>query len=822
VDSFGDNLRQILRRLRRAPMFTAVTLITLAAGIGANTAVFSVLEGVLLKPLPYPRPGELVGVWHTAQAFHNTEVNMAPSNYFIYREQNRTLEDVGLYNGDSVSVTGLAEPEQVRALDVTDSTLPILGIAPMLGRLSDRADATPGRPDTIILTYGYWTRKFSGDRSVVGRTITVDAKPRQIIGVMPKQFHFLDWQDPELILPLQFDRNKTTLGQFSFEGVARLKPGMTIADANRDVARMIPIVWDSFAAPPGFSVELFKHAKVIPNLRPLSQDVVGDVGKFLWVLMGSIGVVLLIACANVANLLLVRVEGRQQELAIRAALGASRRRLAGELFFESIVLGLLGSVLGLALAWAAVRVLVSLGPTGLPRLHDIRIDRTVLIFNLAVSLIASLLFGSIPVLKYAGARMGTGLREGGRTLSQSRERHRARNTLVVVQVGLAVVLLICSGLMIRTFRALTQVNAGFTDAAEVQTFHLTIPEAQVSDKEQAIRMQEAILRKLEPIAGVSSAAFANSVPMDNNQWGDPVYASDRSYSEGELPLRRLKFVSPGFFHTSGIPMVAGRDFTWTDIYEKIPVAIVSENFARDYWQNPASALGKQIRVSSKDDWRQIVGVVGDVHDDGLSQDAPKIAYWPTFMRNFESNPIDIRRSLIFAIRSPRAGSESLMKEVRQAVWSVNANLPLADVRTLDYFYSKSIARTSFTLVMLAIAGGMALLLGTVGLYGVIAYSVTQRTREIGIRIAVGAQQGELVGMFVRQGLLLAGVGVGCGIVVAVGAMRLLSSLLFHVKPVDLLTYFLVCVGLIVTCALASYLPSRAATTVDPVEALRAE
>ena len=803
-------------------MFTTVTLITLAAGVGANTAVFSVLEGVLLKPLPYPHSAELVGVWHKAEEFHDTDVNMAPSNYFIYREQNRTLEDIGLYNPDSVSVTGLAEPEQVRAIDVTDGTLPILGVPPMLGRVFERSDTTPGSPDTVILTYGYWIRKFSGDRSIVGRTITVNAKLRQIIGVMPQQFHFLDMQDPGIILPLQFDRNKTTLGQFSFEGVARLKPGVTIADANRDVARMLPIVWDAFPAPPGFSVELFKHAKVVPNLRPLSKDVVGDVGKFLWVLMGSIAVVLLIACANVANLLLVRVEGRQQELAIRAALGASRRRLAGELLFERIVLGLRGSVLGLTLAWAAIRLLVTLGPSGLPRLHDIRIDTSVLIFNLVVSLLASLLFGSIPVLKFAGARMGTGLREGGRTLSQGRERHRARNTLVVVQVGLAVVLLICSGLMIRTFRALTHVNAGFSEPSEVQTFRLTIPEAQVSDKENVIRMQEAILRKLESIPGVSSVAFAQSVPIDGNHWGDPVYASDRKYNEGELPIRRLKFVSPGLFHTLGTPFISGRDFTWTDVYEKIPVAIVSENFAREYWHDPAGAVGKQIRVGSKDDWRQIIGVVGDVLDDGLNQDAPKIAYWPTFMSSFESNPIDVRRSLVFAIRSPRAGAESLMKEVRQTVWSVNANLPLADVRTLDYFYSKSIARTSFTLVMLAIAGGMALLLGTVGLYGVIAYSVTQRTREIGIRIAVGAQQSELVGMFVRQGLLLACGGVVCGIVVAGAAMRLLSSLLFHVKPVDPPTYALVCVGLIGTCALASYIPSRAATTVDPVEALRAE
>jgi predicted permease len=747
---------------------------------------------------------------------------MAPSNYFIYREQNRTFEDVGLYNGDSVSVTGVGQPEQVRALDVTDGLLPILGIPPMLGRGFDRADTLPGSPDVIVLTYGYWQRKFGGDRSIIGRAVTVDAKPRQIVGVMPQRFHFLDYEDPGILLPIQLDRNKTKLGQFSFDGIARLKPGVTLADANADVGRMVPIVWDAFPAPPGFSVELFKQAHVVANVRPLSQDVVGDVGKFLWVLMGSIAIVLLIACANVANLLLVRVEGRQQELAIRAALGAGRRRLAGELLFESVVLGMFGSVLGLAVAWTALRILAAMSPAGLPRLHEIRIDSVVLIFNIVVSLLASLLFGSIPVLKYAGVRMGTGLREGGRTASQGRTRHRARNTLVVVQVSLAVVLLICSGLMIRTFRALTHVSAGFSDPAQVQTFRLTIPEAEVADPEKTVHMQEAILRKIEAIPGVSSVAFAQSVPMDGNSWGDPVYARDRHYNEGELPLRRHKFVSPGFFKTVGVPLLAGRDITWGDIYEKIPVAVISENFARECWHDPAGALGKEIRISSKDDWRQVVGVVGDVHDDGMNQDAPSIVYWPSFMTHFESDPVEIRRSLVYAFRTPRAGSESLMNEVRQAVWSIDGNLPLADVRGLDYFYNKSMSRTSFTLIMLAIAGGMALLLGTIGLYGVIAYSVTQRTREIGIRIAVGAQQRELTGMFVRQGLLLAGAGVLCGIVVASAAMRLLRTLLFHVSPIDPLTYAFVCAGLIATCALASYIPSRAATTVNPVEALRGE
>jgi len=456
MGSFRNQLRQVLRRLGRAPMFTVITLITLAAGIGANTVVFSVLEGVLLKPLPYPHSEDLVGVWHTALGINLPEVNMSPSNYFIYREQGRTFQDIGLYSGDSVSVTGIGEPEQVPALNVSDGTLAILGVQPALGRSFRREDDLPGAPQTVLLTYGYWRGKFGGNAAAVGQTLVVDGKARQIIGVLPKGFHFLDQMDPALIAPFQFDRNKAHLGNFSYEGLAKLKPGATLQQANADVARMLPIVMSSFPAPPGFSIKLFEDAKIGPNVRPLKQDVVGDVGKVLWVLMGSIGMVLLIACANVANLLLVRMEGRRQELALRSALGASWGRIAGELLLESVILGLFGSVLGLGLAYGALRVLVAIAPAGLPRISEVGINGPVLLFTLLVSLLASLLFGCVPILKYAGARLTTGIREGGRGLSQSKEQHRARNTLVVVQVALALVLLICSGLMIRTFRASDQ------------------------------------------------------------------------------------------------------------------------------------------------------------------------------------------------------------------------------------------------------------------------------------------------------------------------------------------------------------------------------
>ena len=822
MNAFSSQLRQIVRRLWRAPVFTVITLITLAAGVGANIAVFSVIEGVLLKPLPYVHPESLVGIWHTAPGLNLDDVNMAPSNYFIYREQNRTFQDIGIYQGDSVSVTGHGNPEQVQALDVTDGVLPVLGLPPFLGRWFNGTDDSPSGPDTVMLSYDYWQKRFGSDQSIVGQSIRVDGKARQVIGVMPKEFRFLDWEQPSLFLPLRLDRSKTTLGEFSYEGVGRLRPGVTKKEANADVARMWPIVMESFPTPPGFSIDLFKKARLGPNVRPLSVDVIGDVGKLLWVLMGSIGVVLLIACANVANLLLVRAEGRHHELAVCSALGASPWRIAKQFLLESAVLGVMGSALGLVLAWGALRLLVVLGPAGLPRLHDIGIDLYVLLFTLGVALFCSLLFGSIPALRYAGTRVGTGLRES-RTTSQGRERHRTRNTLVVVQVSLAFVLLICSGLMIRTFRALIHVDAGYDTDAKIQTVRLGIPEADVPKDDDVLRMQQAIVRKIAAVPGVESVSFGGSVPMDGNGWHDPVYAEDRSYAGSAMPpLREFVFGAPGYLKTLGIPLVAGRDFTWDETFQKLPVGMVSENFARESWGSAQNALGKHIRVSTKDDWREIVGVIGDVHDDGMSKEAPTVAYWPTAVARFESNLVTIRRFVVFTIRTPRAGSESLMKDVRQAVWSVDANLPLTSIHTQDYYYQKSISRTSFTLVMLLIAASIALLLGIVGLYGVIAYSASQRTREIGIRIALGAQRNSITAMFVRQGLVLAGIGIVCGLLLAFVATQFLKSLLFHVNPADPLTYILACIALCGAATLASYLPSRRTAAVNPVDALRAE
>jgi predicted permease len=724
-----------------------------------------------------------------------------------------------LYRWDTQSVTGLTEPEEAQCLNVTAEVLPILGVQPALGRGFSEKDATPGSPLTMVLTNGCWQARFGGDHSAIGRRIMANGFSREVIGVMPASFRFLD-RDAAFLLPLQFDRTRQFLGGFDYPGIARLKPGVTIEQANADVARMIPIALHSFPPQPGLTVKEFEDVRLAPKSRYLCQTLIGDIGKTLWVLMGTIGIVLLIACANVANLLLVRAEGRHQELAIRAALGASWRDIARELLMESVALGLLGGVLGLGLAYAAVQVLIWMAPANLPRLKEISIDPSVILFTLGIALLTGVLFGMIPVIKYAGSRIATELRGGGRPSSQSRERHRARSVLVVVQVAFALVLLVGSGLMIRTLQSLRRVDPGF-DSRDVLTLRIAIPESQVKDAIAAIQMEQGILEKIRALPDVTSVGLTTRIPTERGGH-DLVYARDKSYSQGVPPLRAFKFVSPGLPAAIGNRLIAGREFTWTDTYQRRPVAMVSQNLARELWQDPRRALGKQVREDLKGPWREVVGVVNDERDDGIQEKAPATAYFPLLMNDFEGDAVAVQRTVSYIVRSKRAGSQGLLTDVRQAVWSMNPNLPLANVRTVQEIYDKLLTRTSFTLVMLLIAGAMALLIGLVGIYGVVSYAVSQRRREIGIRMALGASQEELMRLFLAHGFVLALIGVTCGLAVSAALTRVLGSLLFDVNPIDPLTYAAASLGLISAAVTASYIPALRAMAVDPVEALRSE
>jgi predicted permease len=612
---------------------------------------------------------------------------------------------------------------------------------------------------------------------------------------------------------------------FGFQAVARLKPGVTLTDANADVGRMVPIWMTSWPAAAGVNPRVYESWRITPALRPLKQDVVGNVGNVLWVLMGTVGIVMLIACANVANLLLVRTEGRHNELALRASLGAGRGRIVRSLLIESLLLATIGGALGTLLARAALGVLVAIGPANLPRLAEISIDARVLAFTTLASVVSGFLFGLAPALRYAGALMSDSLRASGRTSTESKHRHRARNALVVAQVALALVLLVSSGLMIRTFQALRTVDPGFTDAQHLQTVRISIPASLVQEPEHVARIQRDIIDALAAIPGVTSAGFASAMHMEGirGNW-DVIEAEGQAYGQTEIPpLRVFKSLSPGLFDTTGTRVVAGRDFTWADLSDSRPFVIVSENLARELWRTPSVAVGKRIRTLPGAPWQEVIGVVQDVRDNGVHEAAPAIVYWPSIGGNpYRQGPTQVARSVTFAIRTERAASESLLSEVRQAVWSVNASLPLASVRTLQEMYEQSMARTSFTLVMLATAAAVALLLGLIGIYGVVAYAVSQRTREIGIRLAIGARPGELKGMFVRHMVMLASVGVGIGLAAAAGLTRLMSSLLFGISPLDPLTYAAVPPVLLTAAVLASYLPARRVASVDPMEALKLE
>jgi len=824
-ENLWRDIRLSLRSMRRTRTLTFAVIATVAIGIGANTTILSVVNSVLIQPLPYPAPDALVGIWHSAQfqGMTSNNVRLSSTMYLAYREHNTTFQQFGLWHTGAASVTGIGDPEEIRTLVVTHGTLPAIGVQPAIGRWFSEADDTAATPETVILSYGYWRRRLGADPAVLGRMITIDSRPRQVIAVMPKGFQFMT-SDADVILPQRFQGDQLQPNDVhAYIGIARLKPGVSLAEANADVARMLPIWIDQY----GTSGPVLSAARFAPDLRPLKQEVIGDVAGVLWLLMGTISIVLLIACANVANLLLVRTEGRQQEITVRAALGARWFHIARQLFIESIMLALFGGIAGLMLAYSGLRLLVAMGPANLPRLEEISIDAPVLLFAFALSVASGLLFGLLPVLRCRvpkSVSIGDALHAGGRTLSHSRGQRDWRNALVVAQVALGVVLLVAAGLMIRSFQALRHVQPGFTVPERIQTVRISIPESEVVEPERTVQMQHDIMERIGAIPGVTSVSFSTALPMEMEFENNIVLtAEDKTYAPGIPLLRRSKSVAPDYFKTLGTPLLAGRDFTWSEIFDNRPVAIVSENMAREMWGEPSAALGKRIRVGRVGRGNEIVGVAGNVYDSGVDRPAPTIVCWRAGVQR-GPGPLNayIPREVTFAIRSDLAGSEEFVRRVSQAVWNVNPNLPLARVQTLAEVYDRSMSRVSFALVMLAIAGVMALILGIVGIYGAISYGISQRTREVGIRIALGAKSSEVQRMFLRQGLTITGIGVIVGSVAALALTRWMSSLLFGVSPGDPVTYAVVSGIFILTAGLATYLPSLRATRVNPIDSLRAE
>jgi predicted permease len=829
LESLFADLQFVFRRLRKSPGFTATVLLTLAIGIGANTAVFSVVNHVILKPLPYTHPEQVVALWLDAPgagglAGADTGLGISASMYLTFARHNRSFESMGVWTGRFATVTGVAEPEEVNAEYLTDGVLQTLAVPPVAGRWLSMADQDPHGALTTMLSYGYWQRRFGGARDVIGRTIRVDGDTRTIVGVMPRGFRLAD-QDFELLIPIAYDPANEKLAGFSMTGIARLKPGVSIAQANADIRGLIPLWMDSWSNGPGTNPHYYEKWRITPNFRPLKRLIVGDVGNVLWLVMTTVGVVMLIACVNVANLLMVRAEARNHELSIRAALGAGRGRIARELLVESLTLGAVGGILSIGVAWVGLRLLVRIGPGELPRLSEISLDAWSMGFTLLLSILSGLFFGSFPALGYARTRVLNIVGNSNRTASPDRARQRPRNTLVVTQIALALVLLVSALLTVRTFVALRNVEPGFADAAHVETISTWIPEQEVSDSRAVARIENNIAERLASVPGVVSTGFAATIPMDGNDANaDILSVEGKTYAGGDPPPQIYNYVAPGYFGSLGTRIVAGRDYTWDDIYNLRDRIIVSENFARESWGSASAAMGKRVRQFRNTSWKEVIGVVEDVRVHGVDQEAPAIIYWPVMLNSpYTPQPtVFTRRFVTYTIHSKRAGDGDFLTELEQAVWSVNPNLPLARVSTLQETYRRSMARTSFTLVMLAIAGSMALTLGLLGIYGVISYTVSMRTREIGIRLALGAQKANLKWMFVRSALVLTSIGVAIGLCGAAVLTQSMKSLLFGISPLDPFTFMVIPLVLIAFAIVASYLPARRAASIEPVEALRAD
>jgi predicted permease len=805
IDNFTRDVRYALRMIWTKRSFSVPALLTLTFGIGANIAIFSVVDAVLIRSLPYAEPEKLVGVSNSA-LFSGEVVNGWPLSldmYAAYNENARSFADFGVWTPGAAAVTGTGDPEQVAAVTMTHGVLRALGVQPYLGRWFSSADETPGAQKAVILSYKYWQRRFGRDGRVLGQLILIDFVPYQVIGVMPRSFEFLN-VDPDVFLAQSVASGAPGYEDADNFGVARLKPGVSLAQAHQDLARVL----SALGAGNTQWRRALKELHIQPNVHPLKQDVVGDVSAVLKILMGALVIVLLLVCANVANLVQARAQARREEFAIRTALGAGRGRIAGQLIVESLALATLGGAAGLALAFAALRVLVTHGPSTLPRIGEIGLDSTSLLFALACSLLSGMLFGFIALLKSGFSSKP----QNARGASPTAQQLRAQNVLVVAQVALALVLLIGAGLLVRSFIALSAVNPGFTHPAQIQTVRLFISEALIPKPERVAQTQADILHELAAIPGVTAAGFATALPLElEHRNGNPVFVEGKTPLDRVPPNRTIKSISPGLFAALGTRLVAGRDFAWTDLSSQYRVAIVSENMARENWGDPQQALGKRVRVGRDGPWSVIEGVAENVCDDGVDRQPPGIVYFP-----------GVRRGVAFALRSNRAGTEGLLKEITAKIHTVDSSLPLVEVRTLSDLYKLTTERRSFALALLGIAAAMAVALSIIGVYGVLAYAVAQRRKEISIRIAVGAEPRTIKALFFRQGLLLTCLGGAVGLVSARGVSHWMSSLLFGVTPSDPLTFGVSGAVILAAALAASYVPSRRAASLDPIEALRSD
>ncbi len=824
-------LRQSARRLVRAPGFTLSATLTLMLGIGGTTAVFAVVNGVLLRPLPYAHSDRLVDLSHTLAVAGILHVDQSDATYLVYRSNNRVFTDVGAYEATSANVlaasgassgAGTGDAERVPAALVTSGVFRVLEVAPESGRGLSDADGQPGAPPVALIGASLWKRKFGGDPSVIGRPVMVDGVERTIVGVMPAGFRFPE-ASTAMWIPLVIDPAHTASAAFDFRGIARLRDGVTLNAARADLARLLPTV--PVVYPGRLTADGVRLTHMQAVVRPLRDVVVGDVGTILWVVLGAAVVLLAIACANVANLFLARAEGRQRELAVRRALGAGRLSVLAEFLMEAGMVAAVGAALGIGCALAAVRVLAAAGAaSSVPRLGDVRVDVLVIVVAVAAAALAAVLVSLVPLARTRTLTLSAVLGATGAGASGGRARSGARRALVVAQVALALVLLAGAGLLARSFAALRAVDPGFAPGHAL-AFRVAMPTIEYPAAGDVARLVAQISDSLGALPGVRAAGVATKLPLvDESRQDSAVFVEDRPIKPGTIPgIHPMVFVTPGYFQALGIPLVAGHVFDRIDgamdPATRPREAVVSEAFAQRYW-NGASPLGRRIRMNAADPWSTIIGVVGSVRDDGLDQPPAQTVYLPLETLNV-AGMAWAPRDVAFVVRT--SGDESgLIAPVRRIVAGAAPALPVYALTPVTALVTRAESRTTFTLAILGLAALIAMCIGAVGIYGVIAYLVSLRTREIGVRMALGAEPAQVRRMIARHALTDAGLGVAAGLVCAAALTRVLGSVLFGVSPTDPLTLGGAAVVLIATAAAASWMPARRAAGLEPSIALRVE
>jgi predicted permease len=817
MESIAQDLKYAVRTMRKAPGFTAAALLTLALGIGASTAVFSVVNGILLRPPPYPEADRIAMMWRRAPvsaAFGGEDYPWGRLDFSLFLAQAKTFESLGAFQADTFNLTGSGEPVFLEGMRASSGFFPALGVAPAIGRFYTAEEDRRGHEHVAVLSDRLWRERFGADRTIPGRTIELNGFTYKVIGVMPPGFSFphaeemptmLEFaREAELWVPLAIAPGERGANELAVIG--RMRRHVTITQAQAELG--------VFA---GTLERMFPTAKEWSKSRavPLERQIVGDSRRPLFLLLGAVGLVLLIACSNVAGLVLTRSLRRRREFELRAALGAGYGRLIGQLLTENLLLAAVGGVLGIALAQAGIQFVKSFGPANFPRLQEVSLDLPVAAFCVGITLLTGLFFGLVPAIATGRENLAGSLKAGQR-IAGSQFSPKLRNTFLIGQIALALVLVVAAGLLARTFYGLLNSDGGF-QVERVLTFEISLPSAKYPDPDRMSQLYHRALRTLQALPGVESAGMVHAVPMGGAPDATVIRIPGRTPKPNERPYANYMFASPGYFATVRTPLLRGREFMETDTLESMPVTIVNRAMADALWPGE-DAIGKQVGVAqTKYPVRSVVGIVANVKQSSLREETAPQMYVPYSQNEIKTwPPMQTTQVALRTVADPAQMTAS----VREAMRSVDPDLPLAKIATLKALVGRSLTQSRFAMLLLAGFGALALVLAAIGIYGVISHSVTQRTHEIGIRIALGAERADVLGMVLSQSARLAGAGILIGLVAALAVTRTMSSFLFRVHPADPLTFGAVSVLLGLVALVACYVPARRATRVDPVIALR--